>query len=420
MKKSKKMLIGIVILVLITICVMCCIKCYEMHNDKHQVQNEDEDKNAENELPNWPNEESKEKEITMTREECLQTLTTEEIVKLLEERAPEAGMDLICQKLRNYAKGLGENVQYGIITLSEGEMVSIRNFLKSKEADDGETLLRWAGGVSTWNSDYILGYEHDEGINIMGIGIWDYQGYKFVLHCNRNLLYLDSDTRKIIAITNSVDYPNDNYSELETLIWGNAPNNRQDKPCTLQTTSECSFTYLETETGTQIEKWTFGEKLHTWYGEKISGQGLWDIELPVTVELNGEQNGTHFVNAKGNLLSFKEGEDKIRLIAKEIEYPEGVVTACFSKNTVYYAHDNEVHMVCTETYEDILLAEDFETELQATRSVGSYAIYHDKDRKAHVAAGYFDENNKAVIGEKETVNQAHDYEEKVMRSLVVN
>lgn len=415
MKKSEKIMLVIGILGAIASILAISIKFYKEY--KHQIQNEYEDQSTEDDLQDWPNDDPESQTVTMTREECLKTITTEEMNKILEERTHEAEMDLICSKLRSYAKGLGKNVQYGIITLSEEEMVGIRNFLKSEEADDGDTLLRWEGGVSTWNSDSILGYEHDKGINIMGIGIWDYQGYKFVLHCNRSLLYLDSDTRKIIAITNSVDYPNDNYSELETLLWGNAPNNRQDKSYTLQTTTECSFTYLETEEGTQIEKWLFGEKLHTWDGEKISGQGLWEIEPPVVIELNGTSNGVHFANAKGNLLSFKDGEDKIRLIAKEIAYPENIVTVYFSKNTVYYAHDNEVHMVCTETYEDVLLAEDFESELQVTGSVGSYAIYHDKERKAHVAAGYFDENNNAVKSKKKTIKKAREYEEEVMESL---
>ncbi|MDE5830142.1 MAG: hypothetical protein K2H53_00030, partial [Clostridia bacterium] len=363
-------------------------------------------------------EEEKLETVTMTRSEILQTFTTEELIQALKEQTPETAMTLICQKLQNYAKGLGETVEYGTITLSEEEMVSIRNFLKNEEPDDGGTLLRWAGGVFTWNSDSILGYEHDKGINIMGLGIWDYQGYKFVLHCNRNLLYLDSNTRKIIAITNSVDYTSDDgYSQFENLLWGHDPSERQDKLCNLQTTSECCFTYCETEEGIRIEKWLFGEKLHIWYGEKISGPDIWSVNPPMVVELHGETNGTHFIASKGNLLSFREGEDKIRLIAKEIAFPEDIVTVYFSKNTVYYACDNEIHMVCTETLEDVLLAEDFESELQVIGSVGSYAIYHDKNRKAHVVAGYFDENNKAVKSEKETIKQANEYEEKVMESL---
>lgn len=427
-------LIALVITIIILLILAGVIKYHEGKNDESQNQNAKVDvsmtdqtketaekKDFDEDVLDWPNELPEDQTVTMTREECLQTLTTEEIIKLLEERRLEEtkdGMTLVCSKLQDYARNLGETVEYGTLTLSEEEMISIREFLRIEESGDAETLLGWVGGVSTWNSDSILGYEHDKGINIMGIGIWDYQGNKFVLHCNRNLLYLDSNTRKIIAITNPVDYPSDDgYSQLEKLLWGDDPSERQDKLCTLQTTSEYCLAYLETEEGIQIEKWLFGEKLHTWHGEKLKEPNCWRGGAPSTVNLNGQANDIHFIVAKGNLLSFKEEEDRINVIAKEIMYPKDIVTVDFSRNTVYYASDNEVHMVCTETLEDVLLAEDFESELQVTQSIGSYAIYHDKDRKARVVAGYFDENNKAVKSENETVKQAHEYEEKVIESL---
>ena len=45
-----------------------------------------EKKDFDEDVLDWPNELPEDQTVTMTREECLQTLTTEEIIKLLEER----------------------------------------------------------------------------------------------------------------------------------------------------------------------------------------------------------------------------------------------------------------------------------------------------------------------------------------------
>lgn len=106
MKKSEKIMLVIGILGAIASILAISIKFYKEY--KHQIQNEYEDQSTEDDLQDWPNDDPESQTVTMTREECLKTITTEEMNKILEERTHEAEMDLICSKLRSYAKGLGK------------------------------------------------------------------------------------------------------------------------------------------------------------------------------------------------------------------------------------------------------------------------------------------------------------------------
>lgn len=79
----------------------------------------------------------------------------------------------------------------------------------------------------------------------------------------------------------------------------------------------------ETEEGIQIEKWCFGEKLHTWYGEKVD-----DDQIPLAKELSSVylSDGIGFLTVKGNLLCIKRGEEEIRVIASDISSHEEIVS----------------------------------------------------------------------------------------------
>lgn len=354
-----------------------------------------------------------------------ETIDEEEIAKKImqmcyiyqpnKEQLYENMMTNICVKLQKYSQELGDNVEDGIITLSEKEMIVLRKFLQKESPEYYETIFKWAGGLYSWNTDEILGYQSDKGYNIMGLGIWNYKEYKFVLHCNRKLVYLDFNTRKTIVITNSVDYPDTNYSQYENVLWGNEPGEEIDQLCNLQINNDCCYAYCETETGIRVEKWVFGEKLHTWYGEKLNTKGIWLEGPPSVVESYAIQD-IHLFIAKGNLLYFHESENEIKVIAQGLDGLDAVIVNSL-KNTLYYACSNEVHMVCIETLEDIVIAKNFGTNLQKANYFGSYATYYDENKIPQIVEGYFDENNRAVISRCKMIEYIEDNTRKLMETL---
>ncbi len=261
-------------------------------------------------------------------------ITEKQLVAEDNQENHKCSMNNICKKLRLYAYDLKTDVEYGIITLSEQEMMVIREFLRKEKPYFEKTLLKWAGEIYTWNTNMIPGLESDkENYIIMGFGIWDYEGYKFVLHCERKLIYLDKKTQKSIVITNSVDYPDDNYAQYDTIILGNNSNTKIGKRCKLLTEHDACYVYYESEKSICIERFLFGDKLKTWTGVKTNYDKFNYFSNPSIITRVYEDN-IHFIFNEGQLLCFRENEDVINVIAEEISTLEDIVIPNWSKNTL--------------------------------------------------------------------------------------
>ena len=262
----------------------------------------------------------------------------------------EVTLDSIFQKLSDYSSQLGDGIYYGVISLSNQEMEILREFAKDNMLDFSAEECRTYTIPTAEKEGNIL--KRDS--LILGLGYCVYGEGILYVHFNRQFVYYDLETGKLIAITNPIDLVDDNYGEYNNVLWDYGENCNRDMPYRLYTTTTSCYAYYEKEDGCIIKEMQFGKVVHTWDGSQIVN-GDSTSDRPQIVAYGS--GGTHFFVASHNLMCFRESEDKINLVSNNVNL-EDVILPSPASRTLYYRALNELHMIDLDTLKDTIIAED--------------------------------------------------------------
>lgn len=285
------------------------------------------------------NKNSEGEEALYTKNNILDSVSLEELVMELEERTKEPTMDTICIKLESYAKGLNDEIKYGVITLSEEEMKVLREYVRNNFNNAGKM------------TQYQILRTNDI---ITGLGTCQYKEYKFVLELRRQLTFIGPEDRKQVTIANSIDHPDDNTIAYARVSDELSDGYRNNKRFDLINKHEACYTYYRDEKSIIIEKWKFDEKLDEWRGDAWQSDNIW-YGSPKVFSWN-EEKDQYVLIAESRLLLARD--KKITVLA-HIDWDTEVGRKPGEDTVLFYIENEELHQVDINTLEDKVVTEEY-------------------------------------------------------------
>lgn len=308
-------------------------------------------------------------------------------------------LDTICAKLKEYSQTLGDVVEYGIIALSEEEAYILRSFLK----ENIEETESWAiASLQTILDDHEANFETP----ISYIDYCSYNDCKLILTRERKLIYVDTEIKKPIYITNSMDHSDNNYRLFEKGELEGSLGYQHGKPYDLYISSCASYTYCIDETKIEVQEWKFGENVYTWSKniEEDSYKGA-----PKNIFWHVAPDIHMFTLSEHDFLCIYK--DEIKFISSKVK---DIVLIPWAENTLYYStYNNEVHMLNISTLEDRVIATDFSEGLQGLKKK---VIYYDIDGNECIITMYFNENNEIATDSNRKAEEYWEYIQSVLDS----
>lgn len=272
----------------------------------------------------------------------LSTASLEELINEIEERTSTPTMETICLKLESYAKSLNDEVRFGVVTLSEEEMKVLREYVKNN----------FDKATGRFSDYYILGT--DEVIS--GLGVSQYEDYKFILELRRQLTFIGPEFRKPVVIANSIDHPDKNIKAFKIISGELSDGYIDGERFDLIKTHSYSYTYYRDAEKVIIEKWKFGEKLEEWSCSAWKSDNVW-YGAPKSLYWH-EDDGEYSLIAENHLLLARNG--KITVLAEGMDYDTEVVQLQDNDALFFYIKDEELHAVNKDTLEDNVVTEDYQ------------------------------------------------------------
>lgn len=282
---------------------------------------------------------AEEKQIIIAN--AIEQASDEELIEAVEKRFENPTMDTICEKLASYAKGLDDGIRYGIITLPEGEMRLIRQYIKDNLEMSEE---RWE-------------YYKIEGTDeiFSGIGACAYKDYKFLLEKDRQVIFIGPEYRKPVAIANSVDHPDDNKTAFERILAGYTDGFAEYCQYDLINTKEYCYTYQRDDKNVTVRKWQFDVLCDEWsckaWKKDLTYYGAPDVLYWL------EDEDEYSLVAESHLLLVRNG--KITVLAEGLDYDTKARMFSDTPEQFFYIKHKELHTVNINTLEDIIVTEQY-------------------------------------------------------------